>query len=64
AVCFHIGDFGLGGASASQVCDQFSRQDGPCGADQNAGPVFTVTTIATVDDSEVGAPDGQDFHLL
>jgi hypothetical protein len=55
-----VADFRFDGASASQVCDQFGGQPAPRAADQDAGFLLAMATIAAVDDGQVRALGGQD----
>ena len=64
AIGFHVTDFGLDGAAATEVGDQLWRQAAPCAADQDAGPGLAMAAIAAVDDGEFGSLVGQDFHLF
>lgn len=64
AVGFHVTDFGLDGAAAAKVGDQLWRQAAPGAADQDACPVLAMAAIAAVDDGQIRALVGQDFHLF
>ena len=63
-VSFHVADFSLNDASAAEVGDQLRCQAAPCAADQHAGPGLGMAAIAAVDDGQIGALVGQDFHLF
>lgn len=64
SVGFHVADFSFYCASAAEVCDEFWCQASSGAADQNAGPCLSVAAIAAVDDGQIGALVGQDFHLF
>ena len=64
AVGFHVTNFGLDGAAAAEVGNQLWRQAAPRAADQDSGPVLAMAAIAAVDDGQIRALVGQDFHLF
>jgi hypothetical protein len=51
-------------ASMAQVCDQFGGQPASRAADQDAGFLLAMATIAAVGDGLLRALFGQDLHLL
>ena len=57
-------DFGLDGAAAAEVGNQLWSQAAPRAADQDAGLCFAVATVSAVDDGQIRALVGQDFHLF
>ena len=63
-VSFHVADFGFYGASAAKVGDQFWCKAASRAADHDAGFHLAMAAIAAVDDGQVGALVGQDFHLF
>ena len=60
-VGLHVADFSLDGAAAAEVRGQLSWQAAPCAADQDRIP---VRTMAAIDDGQIRALVGQDFHLF